>query len=506
MRPLLSFQKISKRYGHFFANQNIDLDLFEHEILGLVGENGAGKSTLVKILFGLIEPSSGQILKNGAPLPMGKPQLAKDLGIAMVHQHFELAMDLTVLDHLLLELTPPSGVLRFVGGLNKRHALIKIRDLESRYQIKLNLQAQIGDLDLAQRQKVEIAKALINQPQILILDEPTAMLSPFEIKKFLEQLQSIAKAGTSILFISHKLKEVKQICSRIAVLRKGQINTVLTNTPQLSLSEIALSMTGRTFETSGNPETSAPSSEAKKIIVSAHDIELIDTDHKKRLQALSFELRGGQITGVAGVMGNGQSEILQAFAGQIPTNWVTTGSLKFKGLDLLKLSPSFICSLPLAVTPEDRQTQGLILDFSIIQNYRIRYPGKTIDAHQVISLLEQLSLDPLDIHRPTREFSGGNQQKILLARELLFEPQVLILAHPTRGVDTYAAQKIYKAILKRKSEGCAILIISSELEELLQISDDLLVLYNGHLQGSYFRPFDIQKIAPAMTGGLVAST
>ena len=503
---LLEFRGISKRFGSVSASQNISFTLGQGRIHALVGENGAGKSTLMKILFGLESADSGEIFYRGKPVKIRSPRQAKALGFGMIHQHFQLASALTALDHIILE--EQSKKFSIFERLDRQGWLKKMSALSDQFQMPVPWQEKVENLSVGIQQRIEILKLLAFNAELLILDEPTAVLTPLEVEAFLERLRNLRRQGKTIVLITHKLKEVFAVADDVTVLKQGQVisSGLLSSETEQSL---ASKMVGFDFHV--RPLTRTPSS--AKEILKIEDLGAKIQD-KVVLEKIRFHINEREILGVAGVEGNGQSDLIRSLAlplesMQMPLGPKWSGKIIFQGENILSLKSEQIRKLGISLVPEDRLHQAMIPNFSARENYRLGRPDlmthftgkdKTF-AQEVDQSFQKLNIVPAQPQLPLSSFSGGNQQKLVVARALGARPKLLIVAQPTRGVDIGAIESLYEAFLNARNQGLAILLISSELEELLRLSDRLLVLSQGRIAAELSREnYDLSLIGRLMGG------
>ena len=477
--PVIEMQSISKQFGEFFANKNINLELRKGEIHALLGENGAGKSTLMNILSGLLEPTAGKILMNGKDVAINTPTTANQLGIGMVHQHFMLIGDFTVVENIILGQEPKKGII-----LDKASARQSIVELSKRYGLSVDPDAKINSISVGMQQRVEILKTLYRGADILIFDEPTASLTPQEIDDMIETLRSLANEGKSIIIITHKLDEIKQVADRCTVIRRGEsIGTVTV--AETTSKELADMMVGRSVSFRSEKIAANPTDVALDIqqLIVKDDRDLVAVDN------LSFNVRHGEIVGIAGIDGNGQTELILALTGLLP---IESGTASLNGVELNKMSPRSISELGLAHIPEDRHKHGLVLDMPIETNmvlkqyYQTPYSKNGFFNFKAIEsrakdLIQQYDVRTVSEKVPARSLSGGNQQKVIIAREVEMNPDVLIAANPTRGLDVGAIEFIHKQLIKERDENKAVLLMSFELDEILNLSDRIIVMYDGKI-------------------------
>ena len=482
--PAIEFRAISKAFGEVQANRDVSLAIAKGEIHGIVGENGAGKSTLMSILYGFYEPDSGEILVNGKPVRIGSSRDAIDNGIGMVHQHFMLVDNFTVLENVVLG--AEEGAL-IESSIKKARA--DLARLEEEYDLRVDEDAVAGDLPVGQQQRVEILKALFRGAEVLVLDEPTGVLTPQEAKQLFRILRALNERGTTIILITHKLREIMAVTDSVSVMRGGEIVAV-RRTQDTSEEELAELMVGRKVRTGERGEARAPGEVALK----ASGLTVRDAQNIARVDTVSFEVRAGEIVGIAGVSGNGQGELLQALAGIIP---VDSGGFEAMGRAFSPdnpADPKVMRELGIAHVPEDRIRMGLVMDFvaseSVILGYqrdpsflnRMLYRMDYLFGH-CRELMENFDVRPRDPNLRSANLSGGNQQKLILARELERRPDILLVGQPTRGVDIGAIEFIHQELRQYRDAGCAILLVSVELEEVMSLADRILVMFEGRIVG-----------------------
>ncbi len=483
---IIEMLNITKRFPGIIANDNITLQLKKGEIHALLGENGAGKSTLMSVLFGLYQPEEGEIRKNGQKVDIRNPNDATALGIGMVHQHFKLVEVFTVLDNIILG----SETCKY-GFIDRKSVREKIINLSQRYGLAVDPDAKIEDITVGMQQRVEILKMLYRDNEILIFDEPTAVLTPQEIKELMQIMKNLATEGKSILFITHKLNEIMEVSDRCSVLCKGRyIGTVdIANTNKEELSRM---MVGRDVQFTVDK---APANPGKTILDIQH-LSVASKLHKKlAVNDVSLKVHAGEIVCIAGIDGNGQSEFIQGITGL--ENFVHNPETKIllDDVDVSKKSIREKAKAGISHVPEDRHKHGLVLDYTLEQNMVLqRYWEPDFQKHQFIKTKEvtaysQELIDKYDVRSgqgcktPARAMSGGNQQKAVIARELSHEHKLLIAVQPTRGLDVGAIEFLHKAIIADRDAGKAVLLVSYELEEVLNLSDRILVMYEGEIVG-----------------------
>ena len=479
---VLEIRNISKHFPGVIANQGINLKLHRGEILALLGENGAGKSTLMNIIYGLYQPTSGEILVNDKPVVMHNPNDAIALGIGMVHQHFQLVPVMTVAENIMLGSESIKN-----GFLDTRSVAARIQELSHRYNLDVDPYAVIEDLPVGVRQRVEIAKALYRNAHILILDEPTAVLTPQEIEGLFAVMVRLREQGTSIIFITHKLKEVLRVADRIAVLRQGRL--VGEAQPQAATeATLAAMMVGREVILTVNKAAAQP----RAVVLKLDQITARDDLGHQALRNVSFDVHAGEIVGVAGVQGNGQTELVEAITG---LRKVDQGRLWMNGQDLTNASPRHITEVgQICHVPEDRHAYGMVDNYSIADNlvlntyYQAPYArGLTINERaireQAQSLVKTFDVRTPSIDNSGDSLSGGNQQKMVVAREFSRPIKLLVAAQPTRGIDVGSIEFIHQQIVDKRDDGVAVLVVSSELDEILALADRIVVMYKGEVIG-----------------------
>ncbi|MFN7728304.1 MAG: ABC transporter ATP-binding protein [Bdellovibrio sp.] len=500
--PLLEFKNISKAYGQVRANQNINFQIHKGQIHALIGENGAGKSTLMKILFGLESADHGEIWLRGEKLKSKSPIEAKQKGLGMVQQHFQLAPALTALDHVILE-EPHSLFSAFFEKLDRDAWRAKLEKLSNQFSMPLPWDKTVDQLSVGLQQRLEIIKLLAFETEILILDEPTAVLAPQEVDQFLARLKSLRDSGKTIILITHKLREVLEVADWVTVLRQGKVAGTFPLDGQ-STHNLASLMVGKNF----SPQEFERKHASNEILVRVHDLTCT-ANRVKRLDNVTFEIRAGQILGVAGVHGNGQSELIKALVIPKESKMKIAGTIKFGKHDLLELTNAQIRKLEVGLVPEDRLHQAVVPGLSAKENFLLgrhdffkgAWIRRTRRDKEILSAMEDYDVRPRNADLTFSAFSGGNQQKMVVAREVSREPRLLIVAEPTRGVDIGAIETIHAALMQAREDGVGVLLISSELEELMRLSDRMIVLSKGQIKATLQREeFEINRIGCLMAG------
>ena len=474
---------ITKRFPGIIANDNITLQLKKGEIHALLGENGAGKSTLMSVLFGLYQPEAGVIKKDGQEVAIRNPNDATALGIGMVHQHFKLVECFTVLDNIIMGVEPN----RF-GFLQKKEARRKVKELSERYGLHVDPDAKIEDITVGMQQRTEILKMLYRDNEILIFDEPTAVLTPQEIDELMQIMRNLAAEGKSILFISHKLAEIMAVADRCSVLRKGKyIGTV--ETKNTTMEELSAMMVGRNVNFHVEKVEKTPGD----VVLKVENMTVSSRVHKNNaVRGVSFEVRAGEIVCIAGIDGNGQTELVYGLTGLEP---VTEGKVSLKGTDITKAPIRSRNTMGMSHIPEDRHKHGLVLDYTLEDNIVLqRYfepeftRGGFLRRKNIRGYAERL-IEQYDVRSgqgavtSARSMSGGNQQKAIVAREIDRDPELLIAVQPTRGLDVGAIEYIHRQIVAERDAGKAVLLVSLEMDEVMDVSDRILVMYEGEIVG-----------------------
>ena len=478
---VIEMREITKIFGQFVANDKINLHLRRGEIHALLGENGAGKSTLMNMLAGLLEPTSGEIAVNGQVVKLDSPSKAASLGIGMVHQHFMLVEAFTVAENIILgsEITKN-------GVLDIKKAIQEIKELSEKYGLAVDPSAKVEDISVGAQQRVEILKTLYRGADILIFDEPTAVLTPAEIDELMIIMKNLVKEGKSIILITHKLDEIRAVSDRVTVIRRGKsIETVeIAGATNQDLAEM---MVGRSvsFTTEKNPP------QPKEVILSIKYLVVNENRGIPAVKNLSLDVRAGEIVGIAGIDGNGQSELIQAITG---LRKVKSGTINIKGKDVVGLPPRKITEMKVSHVPEDRHRDGLVLDLTISENIALQtYYKEPLSKNGILNytnihnyarkLMEEFDVRAANDYVPASALSGGNQQKAIIAREVDRDPDLLIVSQPTRGLDVGAIEYIHKRLIGERDKGKAVLVVSFELDEILNLSDRIAVIHDGKIQG-----------------------
>mgnify|MGYP000073381954 FL=1 len=481
MSVLLQMQDITKQFPGVLANDKVNFEVEKGEVHTLLGENGAGKSTLMNILYGLYQPTSGTIKLRGQKVEITSPKVAIDLGIGMVHQHFMLIPALTVVENVILGIKPERGSVLDLEG-----AAEKIVALGKKYNMNIDPWAKVWQLSVGQQQRLEIIKALYRGADLLILDEPTAVLTPQEVEELFVIMRQLTSEGHTVIFISHKLNEVMTISNRVTVLRAGR-SVATVNTKDTNKEELARLMVGRDVFLRMDKKPCIP----KEPVLQMEEVECLNNKGLKALKKLSLEVRAGEVLAIAGVDGNGQSELVDTITG---LRKVTGGRILLNGKDVTNKAPREILEEKVAHIPEDRHKRGLVMNFSIKENimlmnyYKEPYSkGIILDWNYIEDhseeLVQQFNVKCPNIEVKVKNLSGGNQQKVILGREIDREPRLLIAMHPTRGLDIGAMEYVHKRIIEERDRGAAVLLVSTELEEVLSLSDRIAVLYEGEIMG-----------------------
>ncbi|RAZ79192.1 ABC transporter ATP-binding protein [Planococcus halotolerans] len=479
MEYVVEMLNIRKEFGNFVANDNITLQLQKGEIHALLGENGAGKSTLMNVLFGLYQPEGGEIRVRGKKVDITNPNVANDLGIGMVHQHFMLVENFSVTENIILGSEPTK-----LGVTNKKDAADKVQALSEQYGLNVDPYAIIEDISVGMQQRVEILKTLYRGAEILIFDEPTASLTPQEIIELVQIMKRLIAEGKSIILITHKLKEIMDVSDRVTVIRKGQgIGTVVT--AETNPNELASLMVGRQVEFKTEKVPASPKDE----VLDIRDLVVLDYRGVAKVKNLNLNVRKGEIVGIAGIDGNGQSELIEAITG---LRKVKSGTIFINEKDVTGLKPRKVTEAGVGHIPQDRHKHGLVLDFPIGHNIALQtYYTKPISKNGVIDydkinekakqIIADFDVRTQGPHELARSLSGGNQQKAIIGREVDRDPDLLIAALPTRGLDVGAIEFIHSRLIEQRDNGKAVLLISFELDEVMNVSDRIAVIHDGEI-------------------------
>ncbi|WP_273130472.1 ABC transporter ATP-binding protein [Metabacillus sp. HB246100] len=479
MEYVIEMLNIRKEFPGIVANDNITLQVKKGEIHALLGENGAGKSTLMNVLFGLYQPEQGEIRVKGNKVNITNPNIANDLGIGMVHQHFMLVNTFTVTENIILGNEPKQA-----GSINLKEAEKQVKEISERYGLAVDPTAKISDISVGMQQRVEILKTLYRGAEILIFDEPTAVLTPQEIKELIQIFKTLISEGKSIILITHKLKEIMEVCDRVTVIRKGQgIGTV--NVSETNPNELAALMVGREVSFTTEKTIATPKDDVLKI----ENLTVKDNRQVTKVNSLNLSVRAGEIVGIAGVDGNGQTELIEAITG---LRKVTSGSVKLNNKNIENLHPRKITETGVGHIPQDRHKHGLVLDFPIGENmvlqtyYHQPYSKNGVLKLKTIYEKAKELIKEFDVRTPStttlaRALSGGNQQKAIIGREVDRNPDLLIAAQPTRGLDVGAIEFIHSRLIEQRDNGKAVLLISFELDEIINVSDRIAVIYEGEI-------------------------
>lgn len=480
MAPVLELRGITKRFPGVIANDHIDLKLEQGEIHALLGENGAGKTTLMNILYGLYTPDEGEIIVKGKPLVPKSPSDAIAAGIGMVHQHFMLVPVFTVTENVMLgdEYVTRSGL------LDRKRAAARIREISDQYNLFVDPDAYIKNTPVGIQQRVEIIKLLFRNADILIMDEPTAVLTPQEANELFKIMGNLSRMGKSIIFITHKLREVLEFSDRITVIRGGKV--MGTTTPvEANQNMLASMMVGRDIELDVNKQPASPG----EVILNVQDLQVVDARNHIVVKGINFDVHAGEILGVAGVQGNGQTELVRTVTGLMHP---VSGKVTLLGQDISNASPQQIIELGTAHIPEDRQKDGLVLPYPISDNlilntfYKPPFARRGILQEDPIDnnatdLVKNFDIRTPSIDTPVGTLSGGNQQKVIVAREFSRPIKLLVASQPTRGLDVGSIEYIHHRLVEKRDEGCAVLLVSTELDEIMQLADRIAVIFAGKI-------------------------
>lgn len=498
---VISMKDIVKKFGDFTANDHINLTVHKGEVHAILGENGAGKSTLMNVLCGLYKPTSGQIFMNGKEVTFSSPKDAIDMGIGMVHQHFMLIQPFTVTDNIILGVEPVKGL-----TVDKKTAREKVLELSERYNMKINPDAKVEDISVGMQQRVEILKVLYRGADVLILDEPTASLTPQEIEGLMEIIENLTADGKSIILITHKLKEITASSDKCTVIRQGKyIDTV--DVDKVNENDLAAMMVGRDV----NFKVDKKEQEAGDIVLEIKDIHAKDYRGVEILNGLNLNVKKGEIVGLAGVDGNGQTELVEILTG---LRKAESGEVLINGKNVINHTPKETFDAGISSIPADRQKHGLVLEFSNEDNMILQHFGeapyakngflnrKAIREHAA-ELMDKFDIRPRGTEgAPSGTLSGGNQQKVIIAREVTNDKELLIAVNPTRGLDVGAIEFVHKYLVEQRNKGRAVLLVSFELDEIMSLSDRIEVIFDGQITGSVLgKEADEKELGYLMAGG-----
>ncbi|MFN4213185.1 ABC transporter ATP-binding protein [Exiguobacterium sp.] len=482
MEYVIEMLNIRKEFGTFVANDNITLQLRKGEIHALLGENGAGKSTLMNVLFGLYQPEGGEIRVRGEKVDIENPNIANDLGIGMVHQHFMLVEKFTVTENIILGSEPKSGL-----TVDRATARKKVMDISEQYGLRIDPDAKIEDISVGMQQRVEILKTLYRGAEILIFDEPTAVLTPQEIQELIQIMKRLIEEGKSIILITHKLKEIMQVADRCTVIRRGRYIGTVDIDETINEDRLAEMMVGREV----NFDAEYSKADPQQVVLDIQKLVVKDSRGLEVVEGLDLQIRSGEILGIAGIDGNGQTELIEAISGLKKPE---AGKIFLNGNDVTGFTPRKVTEAGVGHIPQDRHKHGLVLDYTIRDNmvlqtyYKEPFSKRGLMNYKAVAekakaLIEKFDVRTPSVDVPARALSGGNQQKAIIAREVDRSPDLLIAAQPTRGLDVGAIEFIHEQLIKEREKGRAVLLISFELEEILHVSDRIAVLYEGKIVG-----------------------
>jgi len=502
---IIEMKNITKRFPGIVANDDVTIQIKKGEIYALLGENGAGKSTLMSMLFGMYEPDEGEIYVRGKKEKISSPTYATKLNIGMVHQHFKLVSNYTIAENIIMGVEPIKKFMGVLPYVDIKTSNKKIAELSRQYGLEVDPTKKIQDINVSTQQRVEILKMLYREAEILIFDEPTAVLTPQEIEFLLDIIKGLKEAGKTIILITHKLEEIKKVADRCAILNRGKLIDVL-DVATTSTKEMANKMVGREVSF----EREKADADYKDIVLSVKDLTVKDANGFEVVKKASFDVRGGEIVAIAGVSGNGQVEIADAITGILP---VADGKIMLNGNDITNCTIRKRNREGMAYIPEDRQTYGLVLDFTLSSNLALKnynqepFAKKGIINHKKIDEFGEQLIGKYDIRSGqgiktvVRSMSGGNQQKAIIAREIEQDAELIIFVQPTRGLDIGAIENIHKQIIAERDKGKAILLISLELDEVMGLADTIAVIYNGQiLKIADAKTLSVEEVGQFMMG------
>jgi simple sugar transport system ATP-binding protein len=502
---MLELRQITKRFGDVLANDHVNIVVKPGTIHAIVGENGAGKSTAMRIAYGFYTADSGEILVDGQVRDINSPHDAIALGIGMVHQHFMLVETMTVAENIVLGAEPGSAF-----ALDLKSAASQIRQLSEEFKLAVNPNEPVEHLSVGQQQRVELLKALYRHARLLILDEPTAVLTPLEVEEFFHILRRMRDQGKTVIIITHKLSEVLAISDEVTVMRDGKV-VGRVQTKDTNAAELARMMVGREVLL----RVEKPDPDVGRTALEVRNLSVLNAKGAKRVDGMSFQVRSGEIVGIAGVEGNGQTELIEALAGLIEPEQIT-GEIIADGKNIKSLGARVRREIGIAHIPEDRHRRGLLLDFSLAENsilgVHYRPPIATVAGgifldekvvqRRANEIIDQFDVRPRNADLPARALSGGNQQKLIIGREYHVRPKVLLVSQPTRGVDIGAIEFIHRQLVSLRDQGCAILLVSAELEEVTSLADRLLIFHDGRIAGEVDpKVATLEEIGLLMTRG-----
>ena len=502
---IIEMKHITKAFPGILANDNVTIQVKKGEVYALLGENGAGKSTLMSMLFGMYEPDKGEIYVRGKREIITSPNYAAKLNIGMVHQHFKLVSNYTIAENIIMGVEPQKKFMGLIPYVDIKNANQRIAELSKKYGLEVDPVRKIEDINVSTQQRVEILKMLYREAEILIFDEPTAILTPQEIEFLLHIIHGLKEAGKTIILITHKLEEIKKIADRCAILRKGKLIDVL-DVAATSTKEMASMMVGREVSI----EVEKPAPDFGEEILSVQDLTIRDENKFEVVRKVSFSIRSGEILAIAGVSGNGQVEIADAIAGMVS---VTSGKIILNGKEITNDSIRRRIQEGISYIPEDRHNVGLVLDFSLSENlalksyYKEPFAERGILNHWKMDEFGEGLIENYDIrsgqgvHTVVRSMSGGNQQKAIIAREVEQDSSLVIFVQPTRGLDVGAIENIHNQIIAERQKGKAILLISLELDEIMSLADTIAVIYNGEiLKTAENKEWSVEEVGKYMMG------